>query len=135
MFDQIIQFFEKNPIVGVIVAITLMVIILQLNKCNSAQENLDGSIALLPTAPAEVTDKSFYDGFVGGNKLINFKCKIGDKEYYMACVKVDGCMTVPTPGAAPIISGPDCDNVALILIDKDDIESNLHNYELYDILY
>jgi hypothetical protein len=72
--------------------------------------------------------KDFYPDFVGNNKMINFVCTYKGEDYYLACCKVSNCTKQIV--ALPMLPDPDCDNVSIILIKKNDVIKSLDEYLL-----
>ena len=132
--NQIINFFNTNKLIAVL-ALIIMVLITwhfysKIYKF-SAIENFSGAngeekITSLQCSPCKLcplcpSDSKFDNLYVGRAKILNFKCTYDSKEYYLACVKVNSCSSEENQ-----IS--DCNNTAIILINKEDIESSLSDY-------
>jgi len=111
--EQILKCFNDYPVVAIILIAILLVCIVRLytktRDCN-IKEHFDD------------LDKEFSNTYVGNTKVVNFKCKYKDKEYYLACVRVANCKV--DEGV------PDCETSAIVLIDKADIDSSVGNYLL-----
>jgi hypothetical protein len=127
MLDKISEYFEKNKLL-VILIVSLFLLILILLYRKNYNEHMDGSISndplmVLPKCDPN-TDQTFYKEFVGPSKLINFKCKHNGREYYLASIQKTECY-ISNPTSE--IPQQDC-NLMLILMDKEDIEKELAQY-------
>lgn len=132
MLDKLVNYLDQNKLLVILIVVLLLLIIVVMYNCSSKQksnEHMDGTISqdplmALPKCDPN-TDQTFYKEFVGPTKLVNFKCKYNEREYYLACVGKGDCYVAnPTPE----MSFPDCNDIMVVLIDKEDIERDLAQY-------
>jgi hypothetical protein len=69
-----------------------------------------------------VNTNSFFNNFAGNNRLVNFKCKIKDSEYYLVNVKASDCKNLD---ALP----RECSDSIFILMDAKDVNEKLIEYQ------
>jgi hypothetical protein len=69
-----------------------------------------------------VNTSSFTNNFAGNDKLVNFKCKVKDNEYYLVNVKVSDCKNLDTLPS-------ECSDSIFILMDAKDVNEKLTNYQ------
>lgn len=135
MFNNISKFFDVNPLIGIIIIMFLIVILccmMNNQSCGCNNNNNEHLTATskpvqqvqsqtsqpLPQCTSSV-DVKFNASYVGPNKLVNFKTKINGKDYYLANVKLQDC---------ELKQPEDCSNVAMVLIEKTDIDNMMQTY-------
>jgi len=121
MLDKIIEFFNNNPIKGLLLVLTVVALLIYYLKHNSHEhfaEHMKG-------ADSDINTDNEFSKLVLGSKFINFKCKIGDTEYYLANIKKtsnkylpDNCLPNETK----------CANSIPVLIKKTKIDNKLSDY-------
>lgn len=127
MLDKIANYFNNNPIVAILLVLLVLIVIWRLFRGSCGKnEYLDPTISLnnLPKCDPN-TDQEFYKEFVGSTKLVNFKCTYNGKEYYLASVKTTDCSNITPEQLSTTL---DCPGVALVLLDKLDIDSQVKQY-------
>jgi hypothetical protein len=124
MIDEITKFFNDKPIIAILLVLILSLLLYFIMQKNEMFEHMDSTPTTnnyLPKCTIN-SDQEFNAQYVGQSKIINFKCTIGDIDYYLACVKMtDYQVTNPDKTA-------DCANSMLILIPATEINSMLENY-------
>lgn len=113
MLNSISNYFDNNFITGIIIIIFIFVLLFYFNnyKCPSEKETFNQC--------SKNNDDEFYKQYVGPTKIINFKTKIDNKEYYLVNVKLEECKSH---------GDVDCTNIAIILMDKDEIDEMVTDY-------
>ena len=133
MIEKITNFFNNNPVLGIIIIFILFYAIMYFlnNKCNISNktvEHLEGSTTSTTRSPA-------FDSLVAnaGNKKINFKCTIPDADgnnvdYYLANIPMPNCNESGTN--CNFKQPDDCSQTAMILVPVQEIQENLVEYLL-----
>lgn len=122
MLEKIIEFFNNNPIKGLILILVLVTIIMYFLNSKEQYEHLDTN---LNNNCSINNDNEFYKLF-GNAELINLKCKINDKEYYLAYIDEK----INNFDIQGMCSNNDkkCATAIPVLIEKMELESRLAQY-------
>jgi hypothetical protein len=114
MLEQIINYFNNNKPIGIIIVIILIILVLWLY--NSQKESFDGG----QTCNCAVQDETFYSQYVfGKSNLVNFKCSYNGSDYYLANMKLSNCSSQ---------EAVDCNTSALVLMPVNDADEQLKKY-------
>lgn len=71
-------------------------------------------------------DDNFKNLFEGRTRKVNFKCKIGDKEYYLITMRLSDCDKITNP---TIIGAEfECSSIFLGLMEASELENKLKDY-------
>lgn len=114
------------PTIAIYIGIIFIAIILirwmfARDRSTTAPENMIGGIKTIRQEKYPINDTEFNKQFVGINRQVNFKCTYDGKEYYLANVGINQCQNKhPLPY--------ECQQVALVLIDKDTVEKMKNKY-------
>lgn len=123
MLENINNFFNDKPILGVILILLLLWVVYYIYSGNFVFEHMDPVI--LPKCTIN-DDQQFNSQYVVQSKILNFKCTIGGIDYYLACVKMsDYTVQPPQDTDNP---RPDCTQSMLILIPTSEITTMLTQY-------
>lgn len=122
MINNLSKFFNDNPLISIVILI--LSIIIFWNIINTyTQSNYfikEPMTNIQPISNCDInTDTNFNSGFVGENKLINFKCTYNGKEYYLATRNMSECQNRETD---------DCATSVLVLMDKNKIDFDVSKY-------
>lgn len=125
MLEKIIEFFNNNPVVTVIVICVMIFLIWSYTNKYYAKNmeklasvpSVSPSGNILPPMPSS-TFQSLYST-PDGSKMINFKCTINGIDYYLANMDT-------TQNTSSLQT--DCQVSTLVLIPASDIEKDLHTY-------
>jgi hypothetical protein len=124
MIDEITKFLNDNRVIAILLVLLLSLLlyfIMQKNEMFEHMDNVQTTNNYLPKCTIN-SDQEFNAQYVGQSKIINFKCTIGDIDYYLACVKMTDYQ-VDNPDKTA-----DCINSMLILIPVTEINSMLESY-------
>lgn len=122
--DKIIKLVNNNKTISIIIVVILIVYILSLYNEICLTENFDSTTQ--QCTQSNNTDVNFKKSYVDNAKMINFKCTYKNKDYYLACVKIESCTNITQPLASS--TEHECITSAVILIDKEDIQNQLITY-------
>lgn len=120
MINEMTIFFNKNPVLGIILIGVLFVLLYYITQKHSS-EHLDQVTNILPQCTIN-TDQNFYNEFVEQSHVLNFKCNVKGIDYYLASVKKSDYTTNVKADA------PDCVQSMLILIPATEIQTMLQDY-------
>jgi hypothetical protein len=143
MIKKISQYLDSHPLISILAIIALIILIIYVRNYRCVDsEHMDGTLtaSTTSTTPQPIVassakdstggqsdcvknnDATFNAMFVGTTKLLNFKCSIKGKNYYLASVPVATC----TNDASS--DGTDCMGSKMILIECDDADIQIANY-------
>uniref|UniRef100_A0A6C0E9J4 Uncharacterized protein n=1 Tax=viral metagenome TaxID=1070528 RepID=A0A6C0E9J4_9ZZZZ len=111
MLNEIIEYFENNLMIGLIIIVALLFLLSKYNK-----EHFD-SVG----NSCNAKDKIFKSHYEGRSKLVNFSCKLNGKRYYLANMKSGLCESLSE-------SFVDCAENILVLIPEDEIKEGYKKY-------
>lgn len=123
MLERIIEFFNSNPIKGLILVLVLVAILMYFLGSEEKHEHLDTN---LNNNCNINNDNEFYKSF-GDAGLINLKCKINDKEYYLAYIE-EKSNNFDISGMCANNKNNKCATAIPVLIEKSELESKLAQY-------
>jgi hypothetical protein len=107
MLEQINEYFNNNRTIGLILAISLLVIVLWIynscnclvkesfgnndnNNSNNSNNSNNNSTQICNCSPPQ--DETFYSQYVlGHTNMVNFKCTYNGTDYYLANMKLSEC--------------------------------------------
>lgn len=119
MLDKIVDFLNKNPILGLVI-IFVALYVLWLLYAESCEEGFDS----VSGTESKQLDSMFKENYEGKTKMVNFKCKGSDgKNYYMVNMKISSCENINT--AQDI----DCGENVLVLMEESELQEKLKQYE------
>lgn len=120
MLDDISNYFNNNPVIGILLVVIIIGAILYFyNNYCPFKEGFDPSTINSSQQNNLNTDNEFNKQYVGQTKILNFKTKIDGKEYYLANIKLSQCQSKDTL---------DCSDVGIVLIDAEDIQTQIRDY-------
>lgn len=122
MLEKIIEFFNSNPIKGLILLLVLVATLMYFLGSEEKHEHLDTN---LNNNCNINNDNEFYKLF-GNAGLINLKCKINDKEYYLAYIDEKSNSFAHSMCANN--GNNKCATAIPVLIEKSELESGLAQY-------
>lgn len=132
MLEKISKFLNDNPLLGILIVLLLVVLLWNIfDKKEKYTEHLDVAINKCDVN----TDHNFGSSFVSkpnsAQKLVNFRCKIGDKEYYLSSKNISECKNDANVAIGDENKtkpqATDC-TYALVLIEKKELEESMHKY-------
>lgn len=126
MADNIIEYFNQNPLVGFFLIVLLLILFYFLFTYNRTTcENMVGSLPPSGTC-SQALDQKFYAQFVGPSKLVNFKCRFKGKEYYLANMKKSRCQNKLNDPNNP--DNIDCSDSVMVLVEPSILDPQLQQY-------
>ncbi len=121
MIGKIIFFFNNNPLIGTLIILTTMIVLIYFtqNKCNKLE--------YMDSMSCNINTDNTFNAYFKNVKLINFKCTINGKEYYLANIK-NGPVQKYLENNCLQSEKIDCTDSIMVLIEKEKIEKSLFNY-------
>jgi len=111
MLNKIIIYIQSHPIIVSLLIIILFVIMFYLSSYTEYMDSVSTD-----------SDKIFYSNFISqsGTNLLNFKCKVEDKEYYLA--------SVPSLSCVENENSLECSTIKMILVETQDADLLINDY-------
>lgn len=119
MFNKIIEFLNDNVIIGFIVILFAVTIIMDFYNQKKVEgfEGTDEQKMCI-----EHKDTIFKQNYEGRTKLLNFRCVVDGKKYYLANMRVSECEQTEEKQI-------DCNNSILVLIPEDEMREKYMQYK------
>jgi len=128
MFDTIIDFLNRKPLVGIVIIVLFLTILVRMHndKCKYEGFNNSSPSDMIDSQCVSHLDDVFKQNYEGPSKKVNFRCKIGDKIYYLANTPISDCKNMnQSTGQIEL----DCNENALVLIPENEIDERLVSYK------
>jgi hypothetical protein len=122
MLDGFIDFLNKNPALGIIIIVAALYILMTIYSDSCEREGFES----VENNCIDHKDVVFKENYEGRSKMINFRCKLEDKYYYMVNMKVSDCMGAPE---SPESSEVECGENVLVLMEESELREKLKQYE------
>lgn len=118
MLNKIVEYLDRDKIVVLLLIILLLVVLWNMYSCIQIDEGFENTQTCI-----DHKDKKFKSQFEGSSKVVNFRCNIDGKDYYLTSMPVLSCEKSDEKDI-------DCANNTLVLIPADEATRNLEKYLL-----
>jgi hypothetical protein len=120
MLDRIVDFLNKNPALGIIIIVVALYILWTIYTDSCVKEGFES----VENGCVDHKDVVFKENYEGRSKMVNFRCKIGDKYYYMVNMKVSDCENIKVSSEEV-----ECGENVLVLMEESELKEKLKQYE------